>query len=374
MEATFKGITKNVIFENLELYKDSIEWKSPEGCIYRRKREPGEISRGELMDIANSFYIQYVTDQVLRVGLVPSIAINKSAAEIELQKPASNELTFNGVSEATIRKELELGLCCDSGTQSCTGQVKWKSPRGRTYVMQDIPQDFFDKAIEDFIENVYHKYVREELYIMALEFANADPRAIYKNIRIIQNGSGCMPVMTWIGENPAEYQYIGTDIFCAVKKFANIKEQHIKNEKERGSNQMTKNVFFPKIKDVKVYNNRAVVVWFCDGTFTKSVVQGEDSFDLDTGIAYCIAKRAFGKDGHRIFNNLIRDAHEAMEREEKRRIADAKEKAEIKRKNKAIKAKQLARKEAARKEKEEVIRRAIEAACRSIYGKDAGAE
>ena len=105
------------------------------------------------------------------------------------------------------------------------------------------------------------------------------------------------------------------------------------------------------IRRVDAYNDRAVVVTFGDGSRTRSVVQPGDSFDLDTGIAICLFKRALGReDGHRRFNDLMRRARRVMTEqqraEEAARVeADRKHEAERLRREKAQNRKAAARRE-----------------------------
>ena len=105
------------------------------------------------------------------------------------------------------------------------------------------------------------------------------------------------------------------------------------------------------IRRVDAYNDRAVVVTFGDGSRTRSVVQAGDSFDLDTGIAICLFKRALGReDGHRRFNDLMRRARrvmaeQQMAEEAARAEADRKREAERLRREKAQNRKAAARME-----------------------------
>lgn len=84
----------------------------------------------------------------------------------------------------------------------------------------------------------------------------------------------------------------------------------------------------PKAIKVETYNNRVVKVTFADGTFTKSVCSENDIFDLDVGITICLFKRILGKDGHKEYNDLIRNVHKTMEKneEEKRKKKEQDEK------------------------------------------------
>lgn len=100
----------------------------------------------------------------------------------------------------------------------------------------------------------------------------------------------------------------------------------------------------PAIKKVETYNDRVTKVTFIDDTFTKSVCSENDHFDEDVGITICCMKRLFGKDGNRMYNDMIRKAHKVIDENNKKKEAEAKEKAERK-----LKAKKVAGKKAAKK-------------------------
>ncbi len=59
-----------------------------------------------------------------------------------------------------------------------------------------------------------------------------------------------------------------------------------------------------RVKNYKTFNNKVVVVEFCDGTKTKAVCDSEDVFSVDAGIAICLLKKAMG--GSDEYNNYIR--------------------------------------------------------------------
>lgn len=96
----------------------------------------------------------------------------------------------------------------------------------------------------------------------------------------------------------------------------------------------------PKISNIEVHNDRVVIVRFADGTYSKSVCSPDDTFNLDTGIAYCLMKRLLGQDGHRKFNDLLRSAHKVIEDKEKAFI----QKQEEERKRAAIEIKRRGKK------------------------------
>lgn len=74
----------------------------------------------------------------------------------------------------------------------------------------------------------------------------------------------------------------------------------------------------PFIKDVKVYNNRAVIVHFSDDTFTRARCSKEDAgkFSVDAGIAICLLKKMLGMSNNR-FRELMDICREKVNKEEK---------------------------------------------------------
>lgn len=104
----------------------------------------------------------------------------------------------------------------------------------------------------------------------------------------------------------------------------------------------------PDIKDVRIYNNCAIVVEFMDGTTEKAVVHQCDEFSVEQGISICITKKFVG--GSSIYNKLIDRAIKVMLKNDgektERAIAEEKRKEHKKRKDE-----KRARREAARREK-----------------------
>ena len=110
-----------------------------------------------------------------------------------------------------------------------------------------------------------------------------------------------------------------------------------------------------EITNIEMYNDRVVKVTFDDGSFTKSVCQENDIFDLDVGITVCLMKKMLdtGKgDGTRIYNDIIRGAHKLINDKENEKIEKQMEKEKQKKKaHKAVMKKQAKKMKA----KEEAI-------------------
>lgn len=101
----------------------------------------------------------------------------------------------------------------------------------------------------------------------------------------------------------------------------------------------------PEIVDYKFYADRVTIVKFADGTYTKCEVQGEDKFDPDTGIIFCVVKKMLGVKGHERFNDILRKAHAAHEKVEADKQKAADEKRARKQKAAKLHAKKLEKEE-----------------------------
>ena len=112
-------------------------------------------------------------------------------------------------------------------------------------------------------------------------------------------------------------------------------------------------VRLPKIVNIEMYNDRVVKVTFDDGSFTKSVCQENDIFDLDVGITICLIKKMLdtGKgDGTRIYNDVIRDAHKLINDKENEKIEKQMEKEKQRKKTHKAMMKKQAKKMKAKEE------------------------
>lgn len=106
-----------------------------------------------------------------------------------------------------------------------------------------------------------------------------------------------------------------------------------------------------KIKDYKIYNGKALVVWFTDGSFTKAVVSNGEEFDFYTGLMVCLFKKYLGENGSKKFNKMMEvamkklgdiDKNKEKQADEKALAEKKRRKADMKRKAKALKKKEEA--------------------------------
>lgn len=108
-----------------------------------------------------------------------------------------------------------------------------------------------------------------------------------------------------------------------------------------------------EITNIEMYNDRVVKVTFDDGSFTKSVCQENDIFDLDVGITVCLMKKMLddGKgNGTRIYNDIIRNAHKLINDKENEKIEKQMEKEKQKKKAHKAMMKRQAKKMKAKEE------------------------
>lgn len=132
----------------------------------------------------------------------------------------------------------------------------------------------------------------------------------------------------------------------------NIKITYYKD----GFSQNTKTIM-PDIKDIIVYNDKAVVVEFADGTKEKATLHPEDNFSVECGISICITKKLMG--GSSIYNKIIDHAIKVKNQCDKARGKKAKEVTEREEIKKRRAEKNKAKKEARQKNLKESIRKVI---------------
>lgn len=202
------------------------------------------------------------------------------------------------------------------------------------------------KAINNLIDMVLEhyndEYSKEEYGMTDIEF-----RSIENSIRMLRGNITVDDAMAHI-EMPLEYlKYVKiampTTDFCVSKR------------KDAG------NRFegLPAIKKIETYNDRVVKVTFIDDTFTKSVCSENDHFDEDVGITICCMKKLLGKDGNRIYNDIIRKAHKVITENDIAKEKAAKEKAERKLKARKAAGKKAAKRLMAKQEQIDIQAQAI---------------
>lgn len=209
--------------------------------------------------------------------------------------------------------------------------------------------DFYDSLIEEYqielkdpfseaqqyLDKIMTSYYATEVYNMTtMQFEKFDTalRSMHGNLSIELDGPRDSECIAHI-DVPLNYlKYF--DIKMPTTDFCVSKRKDAGNWIEG----------LPAIKKIETYNDRVTKVTFIDDTFTKAVCSENDHFDEDVGITICCMKRLFGKDGNRMYNDMIRKAHKVIDENNKKKEAEAKEKAERK-----LKARKAAGKKAAKK-------------------------
>lgn len=120
----------------------------------------------------------------------------------------------------------------------------------------------------------------------------------------------------------------------------------------------------PDITDVRVYDN-TVVMMFADKTKTSAVLDAQDTFSVEQGIATCITKKLLGEDGSSLYNKLITRALKVIKKKQKA-DEDAKKKKEADKKARELKKARAERRKS--KKREESINTQAEAIKRAIAG------
>lgn len=90
------------------------------------------------------------------------------------------------------------------------------------------------------------------------------------------------------------------------------------------------------VEDIRVYNDRVIVMKFKDGTYTKSECYGDDTFDINFGLTICVFKKIIGNYGkNKTYKKLLDKLVKLMKKKDNERQAKllAKEKREQKRRD-----------------------------------------
>ncbi len=157
-----------------------------------------------------------------------------------------------------------------------------------------------------------------------------------------------------IDQSICERSMVHIDIPCDM-----LHHLHIDGDGSVGP-QAFSGVCVPAICDIQTFNDRAVRITFADGSQTKCVCGKDETFDLYEGIAFCLFKRALGKeDGHKLFNGLMRYAMKTLDEQEKAKEREAEIKAEKKRHEEKKKLQTERRKARKREEQIGVYQEAI---------------
>lgn len=126
----------------------------------------------------------------------------------------------------------------------------------------------------------------------------------------------------------------------------------------------------PAISDFNVINGKKIITTFSDGTIEKVVLDKQDEFSLEQGIAICVMKKVLSThlgNGSSVYNKIVEYGLKTYNKitSEKSKKQREEERMAIQKKNKAEKAKKRREKEIARK-REEIIEIQKEAYIRAM--------
>lgn len=207
-------------------------------------------------------------------------------------------------------------------------------------------------CIDDLVESVVKKYeeiaVKEAYRMSCISVSTEKVNELIANIKMIggeidyTNGEIKMPI--------SSMHRISVNM--PTTDFADTKKRRTWRNGYDGTD-------IPPVTDVQTYNNRVVKVTFADGSFTKAVCSENDNFDLDVGISVCITKRMMGKDGHKLYNNMMRKVHDQMVENAKREVKLQALETELKRQNRKKELKAAAKKAKARQEQIDIQKTAM---------------
>lgn len=163
------------------------------------------------------------------------------------------------------------------------------------------------------------------------------------------------------------YNYrIKEDGECCSWTYDMFEEAYLEeNNKNNNSNIKEKDMKNFRIKDYKIYEDRAVIVEFEDGTQEKAVCNEDDKFDLEYGVQLCVLKHIFGADEYK---SMIKTAMNQIKRINKEKENKKKEEELIARKKAKAARRKARRLERKRKERVEEMKEAYLAAMKEYDG------
>ena len=140
-------------------------------------------------------------------------------------------------------------------------------------------------------------------------------------------------------------------VTISESRICKVKSEGIKKEDN------VKELHSYEIVDYKIFNNKAVVFTFADGTEERAVCDPKDQFDLERAVEVGIVKKKLG--GSNAYNTLVKKAMNQIKAVDKRKAAEkAEEELKAHRRQKDIERK-IKRKEKKRLEQIEIQKEAF---------------
>ncbi len=110
---------------------------------------------------------------------------------------------------------------------------------------------------------------------------------------------------------------------------SNVPYKSLRVATYKDSNRRNDLELMPAIVDVQVLNNRVIMVKFVDGTTEKAVLDENDTFSVEQGIAICLTKKLLSTltrgNGGSVYNKLVEYGLKTYEAIEERKAEVAKE-------------------------------------------------
>lgn len=147
----------------------------------------------------------------------------------------------------------------------------------------------------------------------------------------------------------------------------NWKEEY-DNRHRREREEIKKNPLHVEITKIVVHNDKAMIVYFEDGTFTKAVCSDNDVFSFDAGFQVCLLKKLYGEKEYHRYMRKTRKFYDNQEKIKQNKVDEKKKRREEQEKRHQ---KNLARQNKNRENFRNDIAEAVANAISKNTGKDA---
>lgn len=159
-----------------------------------------------------------------------------------------------------------------------------------------------------------------EMYREILELSNKGNA----NDTIIDNVLDCCGNNGYLANKVMDCIAYGTKSTYTLK-IINKEDNNMPYRKNEVVKKFSDNGKVFRLTKIVTHNERVVIVYFDDGSFTKAVCSEKDHFDLDVGIQVCFLKKMLGVKN---YYSLLKDVHNMMDKEEEMKKKAAAEKKE----------------------------------------------
>lgn len=123
-----------------------------------------------------------------------------------------------------------------------------------------------------------------------------------------------------------------------------------------------KNPLAVEIQKIVIHNDKVMIVYFLDGTFTKAVCSDSDTFSFDAGFQVCLLKKLYGDKN---YHNLMRKTRKFYDNQQEFKRTQIEEKKKRREEQERRHQKNLAKRNAVREEFKEDVASAVKEALRT---------